>query len=217
MLIFKKTSFCFILLLSTVNLIGCVSENKAPVVSLIGKANLPGQAKPKLKPKLTVVLKPPLPLVTSNTSLPVKTAKTSVTILPKTTEQTVTTTVTEGTKWIWPVKGTILKRFSDTVKNKGLAISGNAGDPVKAARTGVVVYSGTGLRGYGKLIIIKHDENLLSAYAHNQELLVKEEERVTVGQVIAKMGSSGTDSVKLHFEIRYQGKPVDPLQYLPKP
>ena len=100
--------------------------------------------------------------------------------------------------------------------NKGIDIQGQMGESVKAASAGTVVYSGEGLRGYGRLVIIKHSDRYLSAYAHNSRLLVKEGASVKMGQAIARMGSSGTDSVKLHFEIRNDGKPVDPLKFLPK-
>jgi lipoprotein NlpD len=114
----------------------------------------------------------------------------------------------------WPVHGTILNTF-DGSKSKGINIAGNAGDPVRAAGDGRVVYSGNGLRGYGNLIIIKHDATFLTAYAHNRALLVKEGDAVTKGQKIAEMGNSDADRVMLHFEVRRQGKPVDPLKYLP--
>jgi lipoprotein NlpD len=103
----------------------------------------------------------------------------------------------------------------DEQRNKGLDIGGKAGDPVLAAADGRVVYAGAGLRGYGNLIILKHNNTYLSAYAHNQTLLVKEDQMVRKGQKIAEMGSSDADRVKLHFEIRRQGKPVDPARYLP--
>ena len=121
------------------------------------------------------------------------------------------------TGWQWPAQGPLIARFqSNTSLNKGIDIAGQLGQPVKAAANGSVVYAGRGLIGYGDMIIIKHDENYLSAYAHNSRLLVKEGEQVKVGQQIAEMGSSGTDRVKLHFEIRRRGQPVDPLGYLPK-
>ena len=115
--------------------------------------------------------------------------------------------------WIWPTDGKLLEGFSD--KSKGVRISGVVGQPVLASASGQVVYSGSGLRGYGKLLIIKHNNTYLSAYAHNSKILVQEGETVSKGQKIAEMGSSDTDSVKLHFEIRKNGKPVDPLQFLP--
>ncbi|MFD1580599.1 peptidoglycan DD-metalloendopeptidase family protein, partial [Ramlibacter ginsenosidimutans] len=118
--------------------------------------------------------------------------------------------------WGWPTvgAGTVLAGF-DEQKNKGLDIGGRAGDPVLAAADGRVVYAGAGLRGYGNLIILKHNNTYLTAYAHNQSLLVKEDQAVRKGQKIAEMGSTDTDRVKLHFEIRRQGKPVDPTRYLP--
>ena len=116
--------------------------------------------------------------------------------------------------WIWPTNGAVLAGF-DEVKNKGLDIAGTAGDPVLAAADGRVVYVGAGLRGYGNLIILKHNNTYLTAYAHNQTLLIKEDQSVRKGQKIAEMGSSDADRVKLHFEVRRQGKPVDPAKYLP--
>jgi len=116
--------------------------------------------------------------------------------------------------WIWPASGSLIAGF-DEAKNKGYDISGKAGDPVLAAADGRVVYAGAGLRGYGNLIILKHNNTYLTAYAHNQTLLVKEDQSVQKGQKIAEMGNSDADRVKLHFEIRRQGKPVDPSRYLP--
>lgn len=118
--------------------------------------------------------------------------------------------------WRWPHVGTVIAKFSTSGKvNKGIDIAGDAGDPVKAAADGNVVYAGSGLLGYGNLIIINHNEHYLSAYAHNRRILVKEGETVKQGQTIAELGSSGTDDNKLHFEIRKNGNPVDPLPYLP--
>jgi len=117
--------------------------------------------------------------------------------------------------WIWPARGPLLHGFSQGSNPKGIAIGGEPGQPILAGAAGKVVYSGSGLRGYGNLVIIKHDATYLSVYAHNRELLVKEGERVTRGQHIAEMGSSDAQRPELHFEIRRLGKPVDPLQYLP--
>ncbi|WP_287495999.1 peptidoglycan DD-metalloendopeptidase family protein [Pandoraea sp. CB10b_02] len=114
----------------------------------------------------------------------------------------------------WPAKGPVIGRFDDS-KNKGLNIGGEAGNPVYAAGAGKVVYSGAGLRGYGNLVIIKHDATFLTAYAHNRTLLVKEGDSVTRGQKIAEMGNSDAERVMLHFEVRRDGKPVDPMKYLP--
>lgn len=120
----------------------------------------------------------------------------------------------DALSWSWPVNGPVLAGF-DEVKNKGLDLGGTAGEPVAAAADGRVVYAGAGLRGYGNLIILKHNNTYLSAYAHNQTLLVKEDQSVRKGQKIAEMGNSDADRVKLHFEVRRQGKPVDPAKYLP--
>ena len=116
--------------------------------------------------------------------------------------------------FVWPTSGALIAGF-DEAKNKGLDLAGKAGDPVMAAADGRVVYSGAGLRGYGNLIILKHNNTYLTAYAHNQTLLVKEDQSVRKGQKIAEMGNSDADRVKLHFEIRKQGKPVDPAKLLP--
>ena len=120
----------------------------------------------------------------------------------------------DAVSFIWPATGSVLAGFDES-RNKGLDIGGKAGDPVQAAADGRVVYSGAGLRGYGNLIILKHNNTYLTAYAHNQKLLVKEDQNVRRGQRIAEMGSTDADRVKLHFEIRRQGKPVDPVRYLP--
>lgn len=119
--------------------------------------------------------------------------------------------------WSWPTKGRVIAKFSNAENgNKGLDIAGKRGQAINAAASGVVVYAGNALRGYGNLVIIKHSEDYLSAYAHNDQLNVKEQQKVTAGQKIASMGSSGTNNVRLHFEIRYKGKSVDPMRYLPR-
>ena len=119
----------------------------------------------------------------------------------------------EDVDWMWPVKGKVLAPFNET--SKGMDIAGKKGAPVLAAASGRVVYAGVGLRGYGKLVIIKHNNTWLSAYAHNDNILVKEQQDVKKGQKIAEMGSTDADQVMLHFEVRRQGKPVDPAKYLP--
>jgi len=116
--------------------------------------------------------------------------------------------------WAWPAAGPVTMAF-DEARSKGLSIAGRPGDPVLAAADGRVIYAGSGLRGYGNLVIVKHNATYLSAYAHNQSLLVKEDQVVRRGQKIAEMGSSDTDRVQLHFEVRRQGKPVDPARVLP--
>lgn len=118
--------------------------------------------------------------------------------------------------WMWPAQGKTVAEFSEAQSSKGIDIAGTAGQPIYAAAAGKVVYSGSGLRGYGKLVIIKHNAIYLSAYAHNQAVLVKEGQTVQRGQKVAEMGNTDADQVKLHFEIRQMGKPVDPMKYLPE-
>ncbi|TBU99982.1 peptidoglycan DD-metalloendopeptidase family protein [Stutzerimonas kirkiae] len=164
----------------------------------------------------------------SSPSVVVSTVPVSPPVKPVTTPAPVATTAPAQTPvsttqarsasgWAWPASGTIIGRFSSNGSlNKGIDIAGELGQPVLAASDGTVVYAGSGLRGYGELVIIKHNDTYVSAYGHNRRLLVREGQRVKVGQTIAEMGSTGTDRVKLHFEIRRQGKPVDPQNYLPK-
>ncbi|WP_269783327.1 peptidoglycan DD-metalloendopeptidase family protein [Marinibactrum halimedae] len=180
----------------------------------------PGQildlrAKPKFKPKVTR----PKQNLAKAPSRPVK-KMTTPRSKPLTTKQSpasISKTKSHTLKWNWPHRGNVISRFSNQgVKNKGIDIVGKKGEPVVSAANGKVVYAGEGLRGYGKLLIIKHNKEYLSAYAHNNKILVKEGESVQAGQKIAELGSSGTTSSKLYFEIRKGGKPADPLRYLPK-
>lgn len=127
---------------------------------------------------------------------------------------TVSATDDEKLSWMWPSDGKIVATF-DEGKNKGIDIAGKPGQQVMAAGAGKVMYAGSGIRGYGNLVIVKHSNSLLSAYAHNRSIVVKEGQNVNKGQMIAEMGDSDADSVKLHFEIRQQGKPVDPSRFLP--
>jgi lipoprotein NlpD len=120
-----------------------------------------------------------------------------------------------GVNWRWPADGTLIKKFQGGDAIPGIELAGKAGDPVRAAADGVVVYSGNGLVGYGELIIIKHNDDFLSAYGHNRKRLVKEGQRVSAGQLIAEMGSTGASRDELQFQIRRDGNPVDPLDYLP--
>ncbi|WP_342323775.1 murein hydrolase activator NlpD [Kosakonia sp. BYX6] len=135
------------------------------------------------------------------------------------TEPTVSSTTTSSpiTTWRWPTEGKVIDNFSATEGgNKGVDISGSKGQAITATADGRVVYAGNALRGYGNLIIIKHNDDYLSAYAHNDTMLVREQQEVKAGQKIATMGSTGTSSTRLHFEIRYKGKSVNPLRYLPQ-
>jgi lipoprotein NlpD len=115
--------------------------------------------------------------------------------------------------WVWPAEGAIISSFEDG--KKGIDIAGKVGQPVYVAAPGKVMYAGSGIRGYGNLIVVRHTNTVTSVYAHNSNLLVKEEQMVTRGQKIAEMGSTDAESVRLHFEIRKQGKPVDPTKLLP--
>lgn len=143
-------------------------------------------------------------------------------VVPKPSSQTITaakstTTNNQKISWQWPTNGKIISTYAakDSGK-KGIDIAGKSGQPIYAAASGQVVYSGNGLRGYGQLIIIKHNDTYFSAYAHNRRLFVKDDQKVNKGQHIADMGSTEADRPMLHFEVRRDGRPVDPLLYLPK-
>lgn len=149
------------------------------------------------------------------------TARKPVTAKPAPTKpspsQTAKPKAQDNESWRWPAVGPVLRAFVATSQaHKGIDIKGKMGESVKASRSGTVVYAGSGLVGYGNLLILKHSERYLSAYGHNRRLLVKEGDYVKAGQVIAELGDSGTDTAKLHFEIRVDGKPVDPLRLLPR-
>jgi lipoprotein NlpD len=133
---------------------------------------------------------------------------------PKGSARPTATAAASTARWGWPSSGQLVASFSGE-RNKGIDLAGKPGDPVMAAGDGKVVYSGNGLRGYGNLVIVKHDAEYLTAYAHNRKILVREGQQVKRGEKIAEMGDSDADRVKLHFELRRQGKPVDPLKHLP--
>jgi lipoprotein NlpD len=147
-----------------------------------------------------------------------KNQKGYVQVSPENNKKTANATLNGNlVQWQWPVKGKIISGFSHQEQgNKGVDISGREGSRVNAAASGLVVYAGNALRGYGNLIIIKHNDDYLSAYAHNRKLLVAEKQMVTAGQQIAELGSSDATDARLHFEIRFRGSSVDPLKYLPK-
>ena len=167
-------------------------------------------------------------VATGGASTPAFTNKTPSTPVTTTTQVETTTNdtpinanvvapVASNVAWQWPTQGNVIQGFSNSDGgNKGVDISGSRGQAIKAAANGRVVYAGNALRGYGNLIIIKHNDDFLSAYAHNDKILVSDQQEVKAGQEIAKMGSTGTNAVKLHFEIRYKGKSVDPVRYLPR-
>lgn len=143
--------------------------------------------------------------------------KKQVNTVRKKTVQPKTTFSQKIRKWRWPAKGKVIEKFSTAKQgNKGINIAGRRGDSIKAAADGKVVYAGDALQGYGQLVIIKHNDDYLSAYAHNNSILVKEQQVVKSGQVIAKMGDTDAERVMLHFEVRFRGKSVNPMKYLPK-
>jgi lipoprotein NlpD len=160
----------------------------------------------------------PVPAATAAASVPVAGEPARTTPPPASTAPVVSTggsRAVGGVNWHWPVTGSLLKRFSRSDAIPGIEIAGKAGDPVRAAADGVVVYSGNGLVGYGELVIIKHNDSFLSAYGHNRKRLVTEGQHVKAGQQIAEMGSTGASRDELEFQIRKDGNPVDPLDYLP--
>ncbi len=162
--------------------------------------------------------KKPSSAVSNNSSKVIK--PTAITSKNSATKAAVSTSIASAktstsSEWIWPVKGKVLAAYSfSSATHKGIDLQGVLGEPVRASKGGSVVYAGSGLVGYGNLLIIKHDEHFLSAYGHNSKLLVKEGDVVKVGQKIAEIGDTGTNEVKLHFEIRRDGKPIDPLKFL---
>ena len=157
------------------------------------------------------------PVVSAAAPVQAKPVQSQAPVKPAPAVTPIISTPRSAAGWGWPSRGAVIGRFSSNGSlNKGIDIAGELGEPVLAASDGSVVYAGSGLRGYGELVIIKHSDTYVSAYGHNRRLLVREGQQVKVGQSIAEMGSTGTDRVKLHFEIRRQGKPVDPLQYLPR-
>jgi lipoprotein NlpD len=185
-------------------------------------------------PAATVASAPPTHPVTMPAPAPVKSAASNVattaavvvpvagvpaaapaTVPPPAPAASGVSRVVSGVHWRWPAEGSLVGRFKSGDAIPGIEIAGKSGDPVRAAADGVVVYSGSGLVGYGELVIIKHSDSFLSAYGHNRKRLVKEGQRVTGGQQIAEMGSTGTTRNELEFQIRKNGNPVDPLSYLP--
>ena len=192
-----------------------LAYSDAALAQLRGEASKPpaaaaaAAAKPEIKPA-TQTAKP----VPSPAKAPASTPPPTATTAATKPAPAVAEPFNEAS-WMWPATGPLLHGFNQGPNPKGVAIGGEVGQPIFASAPGKVVYSGSGLRGYGKLIIIKHSDTYLSVYAHNKTLLVKEGEHVNKGQKIAEMGDSDAQRVSLHFEIRRLGKPVDPLQYLP--
>lgn len=178
------------------------------VVRVVPPGAAPGEGRPSTSPTTTTASSSPV----QGTALPP--AGATSTPAPPPAPAAAPSADAAGLGLIWPASGTVIGTFNETT-NKGVDIAGKAGDPVVAAAAGKVIYVGE-VRGYGQLIIIQHSKDYLTAYGHNQKLLVKDDQNVKKGQNIAEMGSTDTDRVKLHFELRRQGKPIDPLRYLPK-
>ncbi len=177
-----------------VQLGGKVRERPAPAVPpVVAAVPAPTRADPKAEPAASVPPGTPVPVAVPDGARDAD----------------------DRVEWVWPVRGELLYRFGDSGKLKGIGVAGKAGQPIVAAAVGKVVYAGAGLRGYGKLVIVKHNETYLSVYAHNSALLVKEGDSVRRGQKIAEMGDTDAARVALHFEIRRFGKPLDPLAQLP--
>ncbi|MGI9316912.1 MAG: peptidoglycan DD-metalloendopeptidase family protein [bacterium] len=176
----------------------------------------PGAA-PSPAPAPTVVVSkplPPEPAAASAKPLESQGASTASTTKVAPPKAQSAAPLTAPTRWQWPAKGELVAKYSRTKGVNGIRIAGPVGSPIKSTAAGDVVYVGEGLRGYGKLIIVKHSDKYLSAYAHNRKILVAEGERIRAGQQIAEMGNSGADRTMLHFEIRVNGKPQDPLKFL---
>ena len=172
------------------------------------------------QPVITTVVPPSQPIVSSQSASPAANtaapAPASASAPSSAAPPVLTSVKLSKSGWAWPAQGAVIGKFSSNGSlNKGIDIAGELGQPVLAGQDGTVVYAGSGLRGYGELVIIKHSDIYVSAYGHNRNLLVREGQKVKAGQVIANMGSTGPDRVKLQFEIRLTGKPVDPMQSLP--
>jgi lipoprotein NlpD len=186
-----------------------------PGQSLKLKGEIPPEPEPEVQPAPKRLTPPAIKAEPEPVQKPKPKVLTKPSVKPKTKPKA--TPVPQLTGWQWPVRGPVLEAYSDKNRfSRSVQLGGQVGTPVKAAASGRVVYAGDGLVGFGNLVIISHEGKLLSAYAHNQSLSVKVGDVVNVGQVIAKMGSTGTDRVKLHFEIRKQGKPINPVSLLPK-
>jgi lipoprotein NlpD len=178
-------------------------------------ASAPAAGAPAHVPAVASAAKPAVPAVSAGVEVPVAGVPKAAVPPPAPAVTGGSAHAAGGVTWRWPADGQILKRFTPGDAVPGIEIAGKEGDPVRAAADGVVVYSGNGLVGYGELVIIKHNDSLLSAYGHNSKRLVKEGQRVSAGQEIAMMGSSGASRVELGFQIRKDGNPVDPMSYLP--
>ena len=188
-----------------------------PLPPVAAAPSPPKASSPSAPPPVTVAATPPpavKPAAPSTVQAPEPPVAAPVPQKPPAAAAPAVPATDDALEFAWPAKGEVIVAFDETKNRKGIDLAGGAGDPVLAAAEGKVVYAGEGLRGYGKLIIIKHNNTFLTAYAHNQSILVKEDQSVKKGQKIAEMGSTDSDRVKLHFEIRERGRPVDPMKYL---
>ncbi|EXJ12067.1 peptidoglycan DD-metalloendopeptidase family protein [Nitrincola nitratireducens] len=193
------------------------ARQAAPVASTASRPAAPATqtSSGNASPRTASAQQPPVQ--TPPSAPPPQTTASTATSTTAASSASAATSTAGGVRWQWPASGNIIRRFSDREGgNKGVDIDGKMGDPILAAADGRVVYAGSGLLGYGNLVIINHNQQFLSAYAHNSRILVSENDTVKAGSKIAEMGNSGTDRVQLHFEIRRDGKPVDPLTYLPR-
>ena len=191
--------------------VGQTLRTAKPAAKPVKAASKPMPKAPK------VAVKASSPSKNTNKSAPKQAKVTSVT-KPSSKTQASSDNVNKSqpvSRWRWPSAGKVVRTYSSN-RHKGIDIGGKRGDPVRAVAAGKVVYAGTGVTGYGSLLIIKHNDTYLSAYGHNERLLVSENMNIQAGQQIATMGSSGTDTVKLHFELRRRGQPIDPLTLLPR-
>ena len=205
---------------STTNVINTTSEPAAVIAPVVVAINEPKAIR---EPYSDTALKTPLPLAKTVTPPSSTTAKINATVKPATEASEIKAEAkpeikpaaepVAGINWAWPTKGKVISGFN-AGGNKGIDIAGTKGQPIQAAAAGKVIYSGSDLRGYGKLVIVKHNNNYLSVYANNSNILVKEGQQVSAGQKIAEMGDTDSNIVKLHFEIRHQGKSVDPAKFL---
>ncbi|MEO5830352.1 MAG: peptidoglycan DD-metalloendopeptidase family protein [Rhodanobacter sp.] len=208
---------------------GSAAVAAAPVFEPVQPASAPVTQAPAVAVH-TDVARPPVPIIPSTSPVASAVSSTAPAVVPVAGVPAQTpasmpppsppaagvSRVVSGVQWHWPADGTLVGRFSGGDAIPGIEIAGKSGDSIRAAADGVVVYSGNGLVGYGELVIIKHNDSFLSAYGHNRKRLVKEGQRVSRGQQIAEMGSTGTTRNELEFQIRKDGNPVDPLTYLPQ-
>lgn len=237
----KRKKYCLSAVLAAVMLVGCGTSNRAPITSAGGSATSAGAGSHvvqrgdtlySIARRYNIPVNQLLSLNNINNPSQIEVGqrlRVSSSVSANTAYSGSRTTVSSASSgsstprvandanlvsWEWPVRGNIISQYSESTR--GIDIAGKIGDPVKAAAAGTVSYVGNGLRGLGNLILITHSNGFISAYAHNDKLLVRQEQRVTKGQKVAELGQSDTTSPRLHFEIRRNGSPVNPMSYLPR-